>query len=63
MLLQIAENHYIFRADQMPSPPREVQLTNDFFLDMSCVHASSCISKHQAVHTHNSVLSSLLLLV
>ena len=31
------KNHYIFssqlRADQMPGPPREVQLTNDFCLD------------------------------
>ena len=31
------KNHYIFssrlRADQMPGPPQEVQLTNDFFLD------------------------------
>ena len=31
------KNYYIFssqlRADQMPGPPREVQLTNDFFLD------------------------------
>ena len=33
---QRRENHYIsssqLRADQMPGPPREVQLTNDFFL-------------------------------
>ena len=31
------KKNYIFssqlRADQMPGPPREVQLTNDFFLD------------------------------
>ena len=31
------ERNYIFssqlRADQMPGPPWEVQLTNDFFLD------------------------------
>ena len=34
---QKKKNHYIcssqLRADQMPGPPREVQLTNDFCLD------------------------------
>ena len=54
--MQKEKKHNIFssqlRADQMPGPPWEVQLTDDFLLRL----ASSCISKHQAVHIHDSIL-------
>ena len=48
------KNHYIFssqlRADQMPGPPREIQLTNDFCLDSHHTMAGLCIGEHDMGH-------------